>query len=213
MRNIRNCRPSPALGVALLALIVSLSGTAYAGFSIPQNSVGTKQLQKGAVTTKKIKNHSVTAAKINTKGLTVPNALQATNATSATHAATAGSAPPSGPAGGALTGTYPNPGVGAGVISESNIAPHTIGSSALGTISTVQAATLTIPTGTSFTASVQCPAGRQVISGGYDALGVPPAGYYVYAEGFDAPDGWSASVLNNTGSTQSLEVTADCLAP
>jgi hypothetical protein len=85
------------------------------------------------VTTKKITNGAVTASKINTSGLTVPSALHANsadnatnadhaintthaaNATNAVHAdtassaTTAGGAPPTGAAGGALSGTYPNP--------------------------------------------------------------------------------------------------------
>lgn len=54
-------RPSPALVVATLALIVSLSGVAYAATALPRNSVGTLQLKNGAVTTKKVKNRSLVA--------------------------------------------------------------------------------------------------------------------------------------------------------
>lgn len=77
MRIVRMGRPSPAMIVATLALFVALGGTAYAGLSIPANSVGSKQLRANAVTTKKIKHGAVTAAKINPKGLTVPNAASA----------------------------------------------------------------------------------------------------------------------------------------
>jgi hypothetical protein len=55
-------RPSPALVVALIALFVSLGGTSYAAFTLPKNSVGTKQLKKNAVTSVKIRNRAVTAA-------------------------------------------------------------------------------------------------------------------------------------------------------
>jgi hypothetical protein len=46
--------PSPAMVVAIIALIAALTGTAFA--ALGRNSVGTKQLKKNAVTTKKIKN-------------------------------------------------------------------------------------------------------------------------------------------------------------
>lgn len=103
-------RPSPALVLSFVALLVALGGTAYAGVTLGKNSVGSSQLKanavttskikNGAVTTAKLKNHAVTASKINTTGLTVPNALHAgsadtatdainaTNATNATNAAT-----------------------------------------------------------------------------------------------------------------------------
>lgn len=46
-----------------LALVVALSGTAYA-LSLPKNSVGPKQLQRSAVITAKLHNRAVTHAKI-----------------------------------------------------------------------------------------------------------------------------------------------------
>jgi hypothetical protein len=94
-------RPSAAMIVAMTALFVALGGTGYAAFSLPQNSVGTKQLKRGAVTSAKIKNGAVTAAKLNVTGVTVPSALHAnradtagsatnaTNATNASHATNA----------------------------------------------------------------------------------------------------------------------------
>ena len=49
--------------IGLLALCIALTGTAYAA-TLPNNSVGTKQLKKNAVTAKKVKNGAVTGAKI-----------------------------------------------------------------------------------------------------------------------------------------------------
>ena len=56
--------PSPALGVALLALFVALGGTGYAAFKLPGNSVGTKQIRKGAVKSSDIASNAVTGAKV-----------------------------------------------------------------------------------------------------------------------------------------------------
>jgi hypothetical protein len=56
--------PSPALVLALAAIVLSLVGSAYAGIQLGRNSVGTFQLRDGAVTAKKIRNGAVTAAKV-----------------------------------------------------------------------------------------------------------------------------------------------------
>jgi hypothetical protein len=64
--------------VAFVALLFALGGTGLAvAFSVPVNSVGTKQLKNNAVTSEKIQDGAVTKAKINTSGLTVPNATNA----------------------------------------------------------------------------------------------------------------------------------------
>ncbi len=54
MKTFRLRAPSPALVVSVLALVVALGGTSYAAFSLPNNSVGTKQLRNNAVTASKI---------------------------------------------------------------------------------------------------------------------------------------------------------------
>jgi len=77
--------------VACLALIVALGGTSYAAIRLPANSVGTKQLKKGAVTGVKVKSNTLTGTQINESKLgKVPSAGSADSATNAT---TAGSAP------------------------------------------------------------------------------------------------------------------------
>jgi hypothetical protein len=49
-----------ANAVAYLAIFVALGGTSYAAITIPNNSVGNKQLKKDAVDSKKVKNSSLT---------------------------------------------------------------------------------------------------------------------------------------------------------
>ena len=61
MNRFRPHRPSPAMIVALIALIVAMGGTGYAAIKLGRNSVGTKQIKKNAVTTSKVKNGSLRA--------------------------------------------------------------------------------------------------------------------------------------------------------
>jgi len=56
--------PSPALVVACLALLITLSGVAYAAKALPRNSVGTTQLKANAVNGFKVTNDSLTGADI-----------------------------------------------------------------------------------------------------------------------------------------------------
>ena len=62
-------KPSPALIVAILALIVAMAGGAYAA-TVAKNSVGSKQLKKNAVKSGKIVNGAVTSDKITNKAVT-----------------------------------------------------------------------------------------------------------------------------------------------
>jgi hypothetical protein len=60
MRKHRIRRPSPALVVACIALLVALGGTGYATVvNVPRNSVGTLQLQRNAVKAAKIAPNAV----------------------------------------------------------------------------------------------------------------------------------------------------------
>jgi hypothetical protein len=66
-------RPSPAMVVAVIALIVALTGSAYAAFKVPRNSVGTRQLQAKSVTNGKLAEGSVTGSKIAEGSITGQN--------------------------------------------------------------------------------------------------------------------------------------------
>ncbi|MEZ5102357.1 MAG: hypothetical protein R3C15_21660 [Thermoleophilia bacterium] len=76
----RRLRVSPAMVVALIALFVALSGGAYAGFVLPNNSVRTATIANGqvktadlgaaAVTTAKLRNGAVTSTKLADRAVT-----------------------------------------------------------------------------------------------------------------------------------------------
>jgi hypothetical protein len=93
MKSFHLNRPSPALIISTVALLVALGGTGFAAFALPKNSVGSKQLKNGAVTNKKLRNAAVgtnqiangavTSSKMNLSGVTVPNANRASSADNA----------------------------------------------------------------------------------------------------------------------------------
>jgi hypothetical protein len=84
--------------IATLALFCALGGVGYAAARLPRNSVGTKQIKKGAVSAAKIRAGAVTAAKIRDGAVTgakvsvstlatVPSAAKAEEASRAASAA------------------------------------------------------------------------------------------------------------------------------
>ena len=63
-------RPSPAMVVACLALLVALGGTGMAAATqVARNSVGTPQLKDSAVSNPKIKNNAINSAKVAARSL------------------------------------------------------------------------------------------------------------------------------------------------
>jgi hypothetical protein len=93
-------RPAPATVISLIALFVALSGTGYAAFSIPKNSVGSRQVIDGSLQKADIAKRTLDALKGNRGPRGVPGAAGAAGPAGAT-----GAAGPQGPAGGqGLTG-------------------------------------------------------------------------------------------------------------
>lgn len=64
--------PSPAMAVALVALFVALTTSAWAVTTLPRNSVGSRQLRTGAVTAPKLGKRAVTSTKIANGTVTTP---------------------------------------------------------------------------------------------------------------------------------------------
>lgn len=94
MSSLHRFRPSPAMVVAGLALLVALGGTGIAAVtSVPRSSVGTPQLKNNAVTTAKVRNRSLLAVDF------APGQIPAGPAGPQGAAGPAGPAGPQGPAG------------------------------------------------------------------------------------------------------------------
>ena len=187
MRRLLRHRPSPALVVACIALAVALGGTSYAAISLPKNSVGAKQLKKNAVTSPKVRNNAITGADVKESSLAkVPSATRADTAA------------PSGTAGGALTGAYPNPGLGNGQVRAAHLGPLN-----------VRTGTTEIPDFSSGVATATCQAGEKVIGVGtsWSPFGPDVGTNYVHIVG----NGAQGRGDNFSGATRTFIVEAYCL--
>jgi hypothetical protein len=76
-RRLRLPASGAALVVSIVALVVAMGGSAYAGVTLlARHSVGSRQLKNGAVTNRKIAKGAISARKL-AKGLVVPSASHA----------------------------------------------------------------------------------------------------------------------------------------
>lgn len=70
VRRLVRRRPSPAMAVALLALVVAMSGTAIAATELGKNSVGSGNIKPGAVTYSDLRNGAIRDSKLGREGVT-----------------------------------------------------------------------------------------------------------------------------------------------
>ncbi len=144
-------KPSAAMLVAIVALVVAASGTAVAASKLVS---GDSLIKKNSLSGNRLKNRSVTGAKIKLSSLgTVPSASHATSADSATNATNATNA-------GTAT---------------------TAGSAPIAKLTYVTATVAVPNDGTLTTGTATCPAGTHVIAGGAkvdDQLGSALFGSY-----------------------------------
>jgi len=195
MTSLRPRPPSAGLVVSIVALIVALGGTSYAAFTLPHNSVGTKQLKNKAVTLAKIAPTVQRAfAKTGPQGPPGPPGLRGPR----------GLAGAQGPPG--SQGIQGNPGApGATRVTE-------------------RQTTTTTPNVANANPWVKCNPGEVATAGGWQLTAGTIIGFYVNgdyplrADGSaagpgDTPTGWQVSVWNASGGSVAWHVYVICASP
>jgi hypothetical protein len=184
MRLTRRLKASPALVVACIALLVSLTGTSVAAVSqLAKNSVGTPQLKTNAVTSAKVKNGSL--LRVDFKAGQIPRGPQ-------------GARGPAGPAG--ATGATGAPGPAGPVGVQGPAGPMGPAGPAGPGVSDLNWVfdTGTAPGGSPGEAVAGCAAGEVVISGG-GSVGTGRLYASVPVDIVGPPDteGWLAGAFND----------------
>jgi hypothetical protein len=223
MSRFRVSRPSPALVISLIALIVAMGGTSYAALRLPAGSVGPRQLVNGAVSTAKIKKGAVNGSKVAPDSLTGADINVGTlgtvlSATNASHASSADSA------------TNATHAVNADNATNADSATTAASAAALGSVAyrvDTSAGAIDVPAcadnpctpdeaGTT-TAIATCPLGTVAIGGGgetYDT-GVELSGSFPLTFAFAGqtePNAWQVDVDNFLQTTSKVDYYVVCTA-
>lgn len=190
----RFLRPSPALAVAILALVVALGGTSYAAVSLAKNSVLSKHIKNGQVKGVDMATDAVTAAKVKDGSLAAKDF--------AAGQLPAGPVGPVGPQG--IQGIQGIPGP-------------------VNTVTVVSSSTIPAGPGTFGSATANCPTGKEVVGGGPslgNVLTMAVTSSFPLVEGTDpllvangqhpAATGWRAFARNDSSTPQTIKVAIVC---
>jgi hypothetical protein len=104
MSLLRSARQRLTYGnvIATLALFIALGGTSYAALTLPKNSVGTKQIRKGAVRASELHSGAVSSRSIKNRTIRTSDLADSTRKSLKGSQGVQGPAGPPGPAGTAL---------------------------------------------------------------------------------------------------------------
>lgn len=211
-------RPSPAMGVAMCALVVALSGTAWAAVTLPAGSVDTRQLRdkavtgsklaNGAVKTRKLAPGAVTASKL-AAGSVGGRALDEASLGKVAAAAAADTAQTADAAKLATRATSADAAEHADVAARADRA--TVADKLAGVAEVTSA--VTANDGEITTATAQCPPGQRVTGGGYSFPGLDGDEFVLESHPLDG-SAWRVRVFDDPSvpASSAMTVYALCVA-
>lgn len=195
----RSFRPSAAMIVACLALVLALTGSAIAA-GVAKNSVRSAQIVDATVRTVDLRDNAVDSAKIAADA--VGGEEIAENAVASPEVA-----PDSLTASDLGAASVTSSEVADQSLSAADLGPDSVGSSELGTVTIRTSAAQPIAAGANGGVSVDCAPGEQLLSGGGQ-----PANFGVeMTSSRPSGNGWLYQAKNNNGSPSTLTAFAVCL--
>lgn len=194
-------RPSPSMVVSSVALFVALGGTSYAAVALPSNSVGTPQLKRNAVASSKLGRNAVTSLKVKDGSLMAVDFK-------------AGQLPagPQGPKGDpGAPGAKGDPGL------KGEQGPQGVpgaqgpqGAPGLSGYQVVEGPDIVLRPGDSVQQTVSCPAGKEIISGGFQTSSSTLLVTNRSAPITNGTSGWFIRVTNNAAVDRTINGQAIC---
>ncbi len=190
--------------IGLVAVFIALSGSAYAA-GLADNSVKSRHIVNDQVRSVDVRDDSLAGG-----GLTGADIVESSLSGVPVGANAVGSSQVQDNSLGAAdlgSDSVQSSEIATNAVGKPEIAANTVGSEELLAINEV-ANTRTIPAGFRESVAATCPAGQQIITGGYSAAFHPPQRSHRTVSG-----GWEILVENTSGRAYDYTVYAYCLAP
>jgi hypothetical protein len=184
MRRITVSLPSPAMVVALIALVAALGGSAYAA-----KKISSTQIRTGAVGARAVKNRSLTSLDIRKDSLGGATVREERLNSSKIDVRKLRTVPRA-----------------------NSVPKNSIGASDLGAVTRRFGGAATVTNGAVGRATADCKKGELVLGGGGRWV-VPVAGQSIQSSYAESDSGWTATGFNASGAPRQFQAFAMCLAP